>query len=69
MKAEGISAQEAVRLGAEIHERTWTALEQHSAPRDADPWQWWRDLVHVVLGRESAAAPTDGPPQIVAHSG
>lgn len=69
MKHEGITVQEAIRRGAEIHERTWPALEQHSAPRDKDPWQWWRDLVRDVLGADSRAAPQEGPPRIVAESG
>ncbi|MBR9990710.1 MAG: hypothetical protein KFH98_13200, partial [Gemmatimonadetes bacterium] len=69
MKAEGLTVQDAVQRGAEIHERTWPQLEQHSAPRDADPWQWWRDLVREQLGHESEAAPSKGPPPIVGQSG
>ncbi|HSJ30632.1 MAG TPA: hypothetical protein VK933_04305 [Longimicrobiales bacterium] len=69
MKAEGLSVSDAIQRGAEIHERTWAALDQHAAPRDADPWQWWRDLVRDALGRVSAAAPAQGPPTIVGQSG
>ena len=69
MKAEGLSASDAIQRGAEIHERTWAALDQHAVHRDADPWQWWRDLVRDVLGRESEAAPAHGPPPIVGQSG
>ena len=69
MKAEGLSVSDAIQRGAEIHERTWAALDQHAVQRDADPWQWWRDLVRDALGRESAAAPAQGPPTIVGQSG
>ena len=69
MKAEGLSVSDAVQRGAGIHERTWTALDQHAVQRDADPWQWWRDLVREALGRESEAAPVAGPPPIVGQSG
>jgi hypothetical protein len=69
MKHEGLTVQDAVRRGADIHERTWAMLEQHAEARDADPWQWWRDLVRDVLGRDSEAAPADGVPRIVAQSG
>jgi hypothetical protein len=65
MKAEGLSVSDAIQRGAEIHERTWAALDQHAVQRDADPWQWWRDLVRDTLGRESEAAPANGPPRIV----
>jgi hypothetical protein len=69
MKAEGLSVSDAIQRGAEIHERTWAALDQHAVQRDADPWQWWRDLVRDTLGRESEAAPANGPPRIVGQSG
>jgi hypothetical protein len=69
MKAVGMSVLDAVVRGAEIHERTWAALPAHEEPRDADPWQWWRDLVRDVLGRESEGARHAGPPPIVGQSG
>ncbi|HSK21200.1 MAG TPA: hypothetical protein VK912_18745 [Longimicrobiales bacterium] len=69
MKAEGLSVSDAIQRGTEIHERTWGALDQHAVQRDADPWQWWRDLVRDALGRESAAAPAQGPPTIIGQSG
>lgn len=65
---EGISTREALRRGEEIHERTWPELGQY-ADDDVDTWQWWRDFVRTVLGRESAANAPAGPPTIVAESG
>ena len=35
MKAEGLSASDAIRCGEEIHERTWGTLDQHAVQRDA----------------------------------
>jgi bacterioferritin (cytochrome b1) len=70
MKHEGITVQDAIRRGETIHERTWPQLAQHEVPRDDDPWQWWRDLVREVLGRESSAHQEgDAPPRIVQQSG
>jgi hypothetical protein len=67
---EGIPVREAFRRGAEIHERTWTELQRYHTPGDVDPWDWWRDFVRTVLGRESAATrPAEGPPSIVAQGG
>jgi hypothetical protein len=66
LKHEGISREEAIRTGAEIHERTWSALAQYRQPL-SDPWEWWRSLVRAALGRESSAVPpADDRPDIVA---
>jgi hypothetical protein len=67
---EGISVREAIRRGAEIHERTWAELERYRTRGDVDPWEWWREFVRSVLGRESAATPPgEGPPTIIAQGG
>ena len=52
LKREGISREEAIRRGADIHERTWAALEKY---RSREPQvNWWPDFVRKVLGKESA---------------
>ena len=67
---EGIAVREAIRRGAEIHERTWAELERYRTPAAVDRWEWWREFVRSVLGRESAATPPGaGPPPIVAEGG
>jgi hypothetical protein len=67
---EGIPVRDAIRRGAEIHERTWRELERYRTRGEVDPWDWWRDFVRRVLGRESAATrPAEGPPTIVTQGG
>jgi len=67
---EGIPVREAFRRGEEIHERTWAELQRYHTPGDVDPWQWWREFVRDVLGRESAATrPEAGLPTIVQQGG
>ncbi len=52
LKREGISREEAIKRGQEIHERTWKALEQY---KSREPQvNWWPDFVRRVLGKESA---------------
>jgi hypothetical protein len=54
LKREGISREEAIRRGEEIHARTWAALEQY---KSREPQvTWWPDFVRRVLGKESAVA-------------
>jgi len=54
LKREGISREEAITRGQEIHERTWSALEQY---KSREPQvNWWPDFVRLVLGKESAVA-------------
>ena len=52
LKREGIAVEEAIHRAAEIHERTWTALDEY---RDRDPQvDWWDAFVRSVLGHGSA---------------
>ena len=54
LKREGISREEAIRRGEEIHARTWAALDQY---KSREPQvNWWPDFVLRMLGRESAVA-------------
>jgi hypothetical protein len=64
LKREGISRDDAIKLGQEIHERTWAALEQY---KSREPQvNWWPDFVKRVLGKESAVADRDlAAPRIV----
>jgi hypothetical protein len=64
IKREGISRDEAIRRGQEIHERTWAALEQY---KSREPQvNWWPDFVRRVLGKESAVADRElAAPKIV----
>ena len=52
LKREGISRDDAIKIGQKIHERTWAALEQY---KSREPQvNWWPHFVKEVLGRESA---------------
>jgi hypothetical protein len=64
LKREGISRDDAIRRGQEIHERTWAALEQY---KSREPQvNWWPDFVRRVLGKESAVADRElAAPRIV----
>ena len=54
LKREGISREEAIRRGEEIHARTWAALDQY---KSREPQvNWWPDFVLRLLGKESAVA-------------
>ena len=54
LKREGISREEAIRRGEEIHARTWAALDQY---KSREPQvNWWPDFVQRLLGKESAVA-------------
>jgi hypothetical protein len=54
LKREGISREEAIRRGEDIHARTWATLEQY---KSREPQiNWWPDFVLRVLGKESAVA-------------
>jgi hypothetical protein len=65
LKREGISREEAIKRGEEIHDRTWKALEQYRAREPQT--DWWPDFVKTVLGRASAFSATDskGAPAIL----
>jgi hypothetical protein len=53
LKREGISSDEARERAKEIHEKTWTALEQY---RSLDvQHDWWPAFVQKALGKESCA--------------
>jgi hypothetical protein len=64
LKREGISRDEAISRGQEIHERTWAALEQY---KSREPQvNWWPDFVRRVLGKDSAVADRElATPRIV----
>jgi len=54
LKREGITREEAIKRGQEIHERTWKALDQY---KSREPQvNWWPQFVKKVLGKESAVA-------------
>lgn len=55
---EGIGLQEAKERGRAIYERTWKDLERYPEREDSSG-EWWRDLVHEALGRESETRPED----------
>ena len=64
LKREGITRADAIRLGQEIHDRTWAALQQY-ASREPQA-NWWPQFVKEVLARESAVSGKDLPaPSIV----
>jgi hypothetical protein len=54
LKREGVSREEAIRRGEEIHARTWLALDQYKTRQPQV--NWWSDFVLRVLGKESAVA-------------
>jgi hypothetical protein len=59
LKREGITRDEAIRTGQEIHERTWKTLEQY---KSREPQiNWWPEFVKKVLGKESAVADRELP--------
>jgi hypothetical protein len=64
LKREGISRDEAISRGQEIHERTWAALEQY---KSREPQvNWWPDFVRRVLGKVSTVADRElAAPKIV----
>ncbi|MFL5598982.1 MAG: hypothetical protein ACJ78I_01125 [Gemmatimonadaceae bacterium] len=66
LKRDGISRDEAIKRGREIHERTWQVLDKYKSP---DPHaNWWPDFVRRVLGKESAVAGRDlEAPKIVSE--
>ncbi len=51
LKHDGIEPDVAVGRAAEIHERTWAALDQYRTEPQVD---WWDDFVRATLGRPSA---------------
>jgi len=61
LKREGISREEAIRRGTDIHERTWAALDQYRPREPQRPW--WPAFVRGVLGKDTAftAAPPATP--------
>ena len=70
MSDEGMTVREALRRGAEIHEKTWAALAGYRDEDAVDTWAWWRGFVREVLGTESVATPPAADrPTIVAQGG
>jgi hypothetical protein len=67
LKREGISREEAIKRGEEIHNRTWAALDKY---RSRDPQtNWWPDFVRRVLGKASAFTKSEsGAPKILGES-
>ena len=56
LRREGISREDAIRRGEEIHHRTWASLDRY---RSREPQSsWWPDFVKEVLGKETAFVPT-----------
>ena len=52
LKREGISREDAIRRGEEIHQRTWAALDSY---RSREPQtDWWPDFVKAALGKGTA---------------
>lgn len=67
LKREGISREEAIAKGADIHERTWAALETYRA-REPQV-DWWQGFVKRLLGRTSAFTPANaGAPKILGEA-
>jgi hypothetical protein len=51
---EGLTFDEAMEAGRQVHAQTWTALEAY---RGREPQtEWWSDFVRRTLGRETSAA-------------
>jgi hypothetical protein len=66
LKREGISPQDAIARGADIHARTWAALDQYRQP--GEQTDWWKEFVQRVLGKPSEAKLRDGGvPKVVAE--
>jgi hypothetical protein len=67
LRREGISRDEAIRHGEEIHNRTWAALDTY---RSREPQtNWWPDFVREVLGKESVfRGDVAGVPKVMASS-
>lgn len=56
LRREGISRDDAIRRGEEIHHRTWAALDSY---RSREPQTyWWPDFVKEALGKETVFVPT-----------
>jgi len=52
LRREGISREDAITRGEEIHHRTWAALDSYRA-REPQAY-WWPDFVREALGTETA---------------
>ena len=66
LRREGITPEQASERAAEIHERTWAALDAY---RESEPKQdWWEWFVGRVLRRPSALKPEErGELKIIAE--
>jgi hypothetical protein len=64
LKREGITRADAIRIGQEVHDRTWAALEEY---KSREPQvNWWPRFVKATLGKESAVSGKELPePSIV----
>jgi hypothetical protein len=59
LRREGINRADAIRLGQEIHDRTWAALEKY---KSREPQlNWWPQFVQGALGKESAVSGKELP--------
>jgi hypothetical protein len=52
LKREGVTPQQAMERAQEIHERTWSALDQYKHLDEQRTW--WPEFVRRVLAKESA---------------
>jgi hypothetical protein len=57
LKHAGVTPAEATAQAAEIHERTWRALDAYRGAEEAAGW--WDDFVREALGHSSALSPDD----------
>lgn len=55
LRREGISREDAIRRGEEIHHRTWAALDAYRS-REAQTY-WWPDFVKETLGKQTWFTP------------
>ena len=57
LKHAGVTPAEATEQAAEIHERTWRALDAYRGAEESVGW--WDDFVREALGHPSALSPDD----------
>ena len=64
LRRDGITRDEAIRRGQQIHQRTWSGLDQY---KSREPQvNWWPEFVKKVLGKRSAVADRElAEPKIV----
>jgi hypothetical protein len=57
LRHAGIAPDDATARAADIHERTWAALDAYREPDEMPGW--WDGFVRKALGRPSALAPDE----------